>query len=247
MQVKKEKKKMPLHTARTPHTPFHSALSCVIAVYGGLLSHALDEGALDLCHVCHGAGSPLGLRYGLVTELGSKEAFKAQTLQCFQEMARAGITTVGEFHYLHHTAADQALSDRPGAHENFELDAVVVEAAREANVRLVLLSACYQRGGFDDAPLSVGQQRFSTQDLGAYWRALDDAQRAIQAEPRAGPSIAEADGQADRRGSGGRPLGGAGRGAGVGVVVHSLRAVGVEALKALAQGACVENNHFFSF
>jgi len=46
----------------------------------------------------------------------------------FREMRDAGITTVGEFHYLHHP--------RQG---DFSLDSAVVEAAREAGIRMVLL------------------------------------------------------------------------------------------------------------
>lgn len=41
-------------------------------------------------------------RYGLVRDLDTAEAFKQQTLQCFKEMAAAGITTCGEFHYFRH-------------------------------------------------------------------------------------------------------------------------------------------------
>jgi formiminoglutamate deiminase len=48
----------------------------------------------------------------------------------FGEMALAGITLVGEFDYLHHSDA-------------------IVEAAREAGVRLTLLDACYLHGGLD--------------------------------------------------------------------------------------------------
>lgn len=35
------------------------------------------------------------------------------------------------------------------------MDQTVIDAAREANVRLVLLSAVYQRGGFDNRPLGA--------------------------------------------------------------------------------------------
>jgi hypothetical protein len=48
-------------------------------------------------------------------------------------MAAAGITTCGEFHYFHHAASGSG----SGSGENFELDLAVIEAAREANLRLV--------------------------------------------------------------------------------------------------------------
>lgn len=52
------------------------------------------------------------------------------------------------------------------------MDIAVLEAAREANVRLVLLAACYQRGGFDDRPLGPGQRHFQTPDLKTYWHQV---------------------------------------------------------------------------
>ena len=53
----------------------------------------------------------------------------------FAEMALAGITVVGEFHYLHR--GGNAMGE------------AVIQAAAEAGVRLTLLDACYLRGGLD--------------------------------------------------------------------------------------------------
>ena len=52
----------------------------------------------------------------------------------FTEMRRAGITSVGEFHYLHHPDDDRWSGDR-----------IVLEAAREAGIRIVLLQAHMSR------------------------------------------------------------------------------------------------------
>ena len=144
--------------------------------------------------------------YGLVTELNSVDAFKRQTKQCFQEMAAAGITTCGEFHYFRHSA-----SKRGGI--NFDHDAAVVEAAREANVRLVLLNAWYERGGFDDSPLSEGQQRFCTDDMDVYWKQMDRMSSIL------GDQV------------------GTRRGDALGFVAHSSRATSVASLKHLAAEA----------
>ncbi|HZQ26212.1 MAG TPA: formimidoylglutamate deiminase [Acidimicrobiales bacterium] len=76
--------------------------------------------------------------------------YLALATACFAEMAEAGITTVHEFHYLHH----------PGG-----MDDAVVEAARAVGVRLVLLDTCYLRAGFANEPLSLVQQRFSDGDV----------------------------------------------------------------------------------
>ena len=55
----------------------------------------------------------------------------------YREMAAAGITAVGEFHYLHHQP-DGTPYDEPNA-----MGAALVEAAREAGIRITLLDTCY--------------------------------------------------------------------------------------------------------
>ncbi|GMR52446.1 hypothetical protein PMAYCL1PPCAC_22641, partial [Pristionchus mayeri] len=66
----------------------------------------------------------------------------------FSEMLSAGITTVGEFHYVHH------------GKDQFDLDSAVLEAAKEAGIRITLIQALYQRGGFASPPLAAAQERF---------------------------------------------------------------------------------------
>ena len=78
------------------------------------------------------------------------DLLRALAAACFGEMALAGVTTVNEFHYLHQPAG---------------MDDAVVEAARAAGVRLVLLDTCYLRAGFDGGPLSPVQRRFSDGDV----------------------------------------------------------------------------------
>jgi len=60
----------------------------------------------------------------------------------FAEMALAGVTVVGEFHYLHPGPGGAAYAD-PNA-----MGKALVEAAAEAGIRLTLLDACYLAGGF---------------------------------------------------------------------------------------------------
>ncbi len=69
----------------------------------------------------------------------------------FAEMALAGVTVVGEFHYLHH-APDGSPYEDPN-----EMSAAVIRAAREAGLRMTLLDACYLHGGIEPNPV---QQRF---------------------------------------------------------------------------------------
>ena len=46
--------------------------------------------------------------YGLVEEL-DRESVKRIAIQAFREMRRCGMTTVGEFHYLHHDCTDDEI------------------------------------------------------------------------------------------------------------------------------------------
>jgi formimidoylglutamate deiminase len=71
----------------------------------------------------------------------------------FLEMLLAGITTVGEFHYLHRTPEGKAYDDPS------ELSKRVIAAARSLGLRIVLLRSAYLRSGFE-LPRDPGQMRF---------------------------------------------------------------------------------------
>ncbi len=100
--------------------------------------------------------------YGLVREL-DEESFYDLSLQAFREMRAAGITTVGEFHYFHHSGDDQ----------DFALDGAVLRAAAAANVRIVLLNAFYKTGGIGQ-PLDPTQRRFRVSSPEAYWERMSE-------------------------------------------------------------------------
>ena len=76
----------------------------------------------------------------------------------FAELAQAGVTAVGEFHYLHHQVGGQPYDDRT------TLARVVIRAARDVGLRITLLRVLYQRGGFR-TDLSPPQLRFSDRQL----------------------------------------------------------------------------------
>lgn len=129
-------------------------------------SHAFQRGLRGL-----GESYPEGMgdfwswreaMYDVVLRLTPAE-FKRLCRQAFDEMLSSGITTVGEFHYLHHVDADA---------EDFAFDELVLEAARECGIRLVLLESYYKAGGFD-RPLAGGQRRFATPDVAAFLRHVD--------------------------------------------------------------------------
>lgn len=129
-------------------------------------SHAFQRGLRG-----HGESFPAGAgsfwswrdaMYDLVAGL-DRERFRRLTVQAFREMRAAGVTTVGEFHYLHHEDADDG---------DYAFDAVVLAAAAEAGVRLVLLNAYYASGGFG-APLAGAQHRFVSLSPAEYWEQMD--------------------------------------------------------------------------
>ncbi|MET9984509.1 formimidoylglutamate deiminase [Streptomyces rochei] len=72
----------------------------------------------------------------------------------YAEMALAGITTVGEFHYVHHAPGGTAYAD-PNA-----MGEALIQAAADAGVRITLLDTCYLSSGFGQPP-DTHQLRFS--------------------------------------------------------------------------------------
>jgi formiminoglutamate deiminase len=87
----------------------------------------------------------------------------------FREMVAAGITTVGEFHYLHHQR-DGTPYDDPNA-----MGRALVEAARRAGIRITLLDTCYLTAGIGRPPEGV-QLRFSDGDVDGWGERLSELQ-----------------------------------------------------------------------
>ncbi|MBK1785964.1 formimidoylglutamate deiminase [Prauserella cavernicola] len=87
----------------------------------------------------------------------------------YAEMAMAGVTVVGEFHYLHHDHDGRPYAD-PNA-----MGLALVEAAADAGVRLTLLDTCYLTAGVDGAPLADGPQRRFGDGDGARWAERAEA------------------------------------------------------------------------
>ena len=85
-----------------------------------------------------------GTMYRAANALGPEDVYDAARM-VFLEMALAGITTVGEFHYLHN-AADGKPYENPNL-----LAKRVIAAARSVGLRIVLLRVLYVRSGFEVA------------------------------------------------------------------------------------------------
>ncbi|MFF7748908.1 formimidoylglutamate deiminase [Streptomyces sp. NPDC007971] len=82
------------------------------------------------------------------------QTYHALARAVYAEMALAGVTCVGEFHYLHHAPGGTAYAD-PNA-----MGEALIAAAAEAGVRITLLDTAYLSAGFGAEP-NGHQLRFS--------------------------------------------------------------------------------------
>ena len=92
--------------------------------------------------------------YHAAMSLSPKAMYHAARM-AFLEMALSGITTVGEFHYVHHDLDGAPYGDRNA------MALAVVRAAQEVGIKIVLLRTAYVRAGFGK-PADPGQARFIT-------------------------------------------------------------------------------------
>jgi len=141
--------------------------------------------------------------YALVERLDGDE-FRTFCVQTFGEMRDAGVTAVGEFHYLHHGVDG----------DDFAFDDLVLEAAAEAGIRIVLLQTHYRTGGFG-RPLAYAQRRFDTRSTEAFLASLD------RLAERVDPSTQS-----------------------VGIAAHSVRAVPIDEISTLAEVAAARRLPF---
>jgi formimidoylglutamate deiminase len=93
-----------------------------------------------------------GTMYHAAAQLSPQDVYDVARM-AFLEMLRAGITTVGEFHYLHN-----APDGRPYEDPNL-LSRQVIAAALSVGIRIVLLRTAYFRSGYG-VPTDSGQARF---------------------------------------------------------------------------------------
>ncbi|MFF4564276.1 formimidoylglutamate deiminase [Streptomyces sp. NPDC001435] len=82
------------------------------------------------------------------------ETYHALARAVYAEMALAGVTAVGEFHYVHHAPGGTPYAD-PNA-----MGEALVAAAAEAGIRITLLDTAYLSSGFGQPP-NTHQLRFS--------------------------------------------------------------------------------------
>lgn len=207
-------------TAVTPHAlPSPPARRLTGLVLPGLVnahSHAFHRALRGRAE--RTGGDFWGWREAMYAVAGrlDPDSYHALARAVYAEMALAGITAVGEFHYLHHDRGGRVYADANAMGE------ALIAAAGDAGVRLTLLDACYLRGG-PDRPLAGVQRRFGDRDVERW------AERAGNLADRAGsPAHTSSAGGARTRHSPGLVIGAA---------AHSVRAVDEPALAAVAAWA----------
>ncbi|MFE2814948.1 formimidoylglutamate deiminase [Streptomyces nigra] len=96
-----------------------------------------------------------------VAERLTPETYHALARAVYAEMALAGVTAVGEFHYVHHAPGGTPYAD-PNA-----MGEALIAAAAEAGIRITLLDTAYLSSGFGRPP-TAHQLRFSDGDADAW-------------------------------------------------------------------------------
>lgn len=102
-----------------------------------------------------------------IAETLTPESYERLATAVFVEMAMAGVTTVGEFHYLHHQVNGIPYRDAN------DMGHAMVRAARRAGIRISLLDAGYFTGGFGDRTLDPVQTRFSDGTAAAWLERVE--------------------------------------------------------------------------
>ncbi|GAA3283371.1 formimidoylglutamate deiminase [Dactylosporangium vinaceum] len=95
------------------------------------------------------------------------DSYHALAVAVYSEMALAGITCVGEFHYLHHAPGGAAYTD-PNA-----MGEALIAAAADAGIRITLLDTLYLTAGVDGRALEGVQLRFGDGSFDAWSTRLD--------------------------------------------------------------------------
>ncbi|HEY1968852.1 MAG TPA: formimidoylglutamate deiminase [Pseudonocardia sp.] len=191
-------------------------------------SHAFHRALRGRTHA--GGGTFWTWRDGMYRLAGALDPDRYYRLArlVYAEMLLAGYTAVGEFHYLHHPPDGGRYRD-PNA-----MGLALVEAARDAGIRLTLLDACYLAGGLDTTgyrPLDRTQARFGDQDVGDWLSRLSALVSAVPGGA-AGPESVPLNAVT---GSESVPLNAVAARIRVGAAVHSVRAVPADALPTIAK------------
>jgi formiminoglutamate deiminase len=158
-------------SSTTPPPDVTRLRGVVLPGFANAHSHAFHRALRGRTH--NGGGTFWTWReamYALASRL-DPDNYLALARAVYAEMALAGITTVGEFHYVHHAPGGRPYSD-PNA-----MGHALQQAAGDAGIRLTLLDTCYLEGGLDASghlPLDELQLRFSDKTVEAWASRVGD-------------------------------------------------------------------------
>ncbi|HEX3004848.1 MAG TPA: formimidoylglutamate deiminase, partial [Angustibacter sp.] len=130
----------------------------VLPGFANAHSHAFHRALRGRTHDMGGTFWTWRERMYRVADRLDPDAYLALARAVYAEMALAGVTCVGEFHYLHHAPGGTSYDD-PNA-----MAEALRQAARDAGLRITLLDTCYLAGGLTaegHTRPDVVQQRFS--------------------------------------------------------------------------------------
>lgn len=153
-----------------PEPGSHRLPGVVLPGFANAHSHAFHRALRGRTHGGDAAGGTFwtwrDTMYWLAQRLDPDSYFRLARA-VYAEMVVAGISCVGEFHYLHHAQGGRRYAD-PNA-----MGEALRQAAAEAGLRLTILDTCYLTGGIGE-PLDGVQRRFGDGDV-AQWRERVEA------------------------------------------------------------------------
>lgn len=133
--------------------PDHIRLPGLATVHSHAFQRAMRGRVQRQAHQANSFWSWRGVMYQLARTVAPDTMYAVARL-AYLELALAGVTLVGEFHYLHHDH-----DGRPYANRTVMAEAVI-EAAISVGLRICLIRTAYMRGGFQQE-LSPAQKRFT--------------------------------------------------------------------------------------
>ena len=174
-------------------------------------SHAFHRALRGRTHAGRGSFWTWRDRMYAVAGRLDPDSYLALARAVYAEMALAGVTCVGEFHYLHHD---------PNGHSYHDANAMgraLIVAAAEAGIRITLLDTLYLSSAVDGAALTPVQRRFGDDDLDGWSGRTDRLIAELGTTVRGGPGSGDLGGHCI-----------------VGAALHSVRAVPARYLTAFA-------------
>ena len=139
----------------------HRLTGLVLPGFVNAHSHAFHRALRGRTHASGGSFWTWREAMYAVAQRLDPDSYRTLATAVYGEMVLAGISCVGEFHYLHHSPGG-ARYDDPNV-----MAGALRQAAHDAGIRLTLLDSCYLTGGID-TPLSGPQRRFSVGTVDAW-------------------------------------------------------------------------------